>query len=111
MPRGVRGYRWIETGHRVWQLEHPSGSRRFIGVVSCTCEDDVFTWWTTEGFHGESKSHREAMREVEQQTIPSRQLILAGRKRALAALKNARIGAEEGERLAEQEIQRSIEQG
>jgi len=32
-------------------------------------------------------------------------------KRALAALKNARIGAEEGERLAEQEIQRSIEQG
>lgn len=96
MPKGIKGYRWIETGFRVWMLEHPSESRRFVGVVSCTSDEDVFVWWTTEGkFHGESPSHREAMQQVEKQTIPTRQLILNGRKRFLEKLNKSRSRAAE----------------
>ena len=30
----IHGFRWIETGKRVWQLEGPARSRRFHGIVS-----------------------------------------------------------------------------
>lgn len=109
MPKGIKGYRWIETGYSVWMLEHPSGSRRFLGVVSCTGDEDIFVWWTTEGrFHGEKRSSREAMTCVEKQTIPDRQMILRGRKQAMEILKKAKIGPEEKELIIEQNIQNYI---
>lgn len=71
----IRGYRWVETGNRVWQLE--SQPRRFHGVVSCRFAyvhgrvmvdaGAPYSWWIS-GSQGEAKSKREAMDAVEVRT-------------------------------------------
>jgi hypothetical protein len=110
MPRGIKDYRWIETGCQVWMLEHPSGSRRFAGVVSTNTEG--FTWWTKEShFHGETKTAAEARKAVEDQVIPDRAMILRGRKVALEALKRARISAAESEEINEGRARSAIDRG
>lgn len=62
----VRGYRWVETGKRVWQLEGPPKSRHFHGCVS-----DNSGWFGWHGGYasaeqGESATKREAMDHVEE---------------------------------------------
>lgn len=49
----IRGYRWILTGKKVWQLEGPCGSRRFHGCVS-VWSDSYATWHTDHMTQGAS---------------------------------------------------------
>jgi hypothetical protein len=69
MPKGIKGYRWVETGIRVWQLEHPSGTRRFCGCVSENSSG--WTWWTRNREQGEANSIRGAKDQVETRVIPT----------------------------------------
>lgn len=71
MPRGVAGYRWVETGYGVWQLEDTP--RHYRGCVSVTSDSECYAWWVTgQGPSGESATRDEAKREVERHVIPAR---------------------------------------
>lgn len=71
MPRGVKGYRWVETGYKVWMLE--DRPRHFLGVVLLNA-GDIFTWYLRDGrpASGECPTRREAMAAVEALVIPRR---------------------------------------
>jgi len=84
MPKGIRGFRWIETGRRVWQLEDLP--RHFRGCVSQYGPSD-FRWhlgFGGEPDQGESSTKRDAMNEVERRIIPPVQAMNKRRKFALA---------------------------
>lgn len=71
MPRGIKGYRWIETGIRVFMLENPIGTRHFLGCVSENT--DGWTWRTHAGGNyqqGEASTFREAKHQVDRRNIP-----------------------------------------
>lgn len=69
----IRGYRWVETGKRYWQLEGPVGSRHFHGAVFenfCYVHGRLrrgeFHWYTKGGvLSGETATRRVAMDCVE----------------------------------------------
>lgn len=64
MPSGIKGYRWVETGCKVWQLEDTP--RHFRGAVSITADPDSWSWWIRGGaVQGYSPTIREARAEVE----------------------------------------------
>ncbi len=71
MPRGIKGFRWIETGRRVWALE--SKPRYFHGFVSeyvgreppCT----AYTQNRVPTLEGDFPTRRDAMNFVEALTL------------------------------------------
>lgn len=65
MPKGVKGYRWVETGYKVWQLEDGRpGSRHFRGCVSLI-SDGLYSWYVVGGPQGTEGGRREAFLAVE----------------------------------------------
>lgn len=63
----IRGFRWVLTGYKVWQLEGPPKSRRFHGCVSVISDAEDTRWHTDHKTQGECKTKREAMDCVENQ--------------------------------------------
>jgi hypothetical protein len=73
MPRGIRGYRWIETGCKVFGLE--DSPRHFLGYVSVTCSPDCWNWFTSrspDSEAGYAETIRGAKAEVERRVIPKK---------------------------------------
>lgn len=67
MPKGIKGYRWVQTGPQVWQLEGDPG--HFHGRVYLN-GDNTYTWVCLRLRHqGEEGNRSKAMFRVERIVI------------------------------------------